>query len=118
MQRMHGLGASEGVAIGRAVCIATREQDVYRFPLPEGQVEQELARFRDAAARAIGEVEELGARVGSDLGPELAGIFEVHALLLRDRHFLERIEQRIAEEHVNAEWAVWETAAELSGRDT
>jgi phosphoenolpyruvate-protein phosphotransferase (PTS system enzyme I) len=116
MQRMHGLGASEGIAVGRAVCIATREQDVYRFPLPEGQVELELARFRDAAARAIAEVEELGARVGSDLGPELAGIFEVHALLLRDRHFLERIEQRIGEEHVNAEWAVWETAAELSGR--
>jgi len=116
MQEMRGLGVSEGVAIGRAVCIATREQDVYRFPLPEGALDDELDRFRRATDRAVEEVEELRARVGSDLGPDLAGIFEVHALLLRDRYFLERIEQRIAEEHVNAEWAVWETAAELRGR--
>jgi phosphotransferase system enzyme I (PtsI) len=116
MQEMQGLGVSDGVAIGRAVCIATREQDVFRFPLPEGQVEEEIARFRRAAERAVEEVEELHCRVGSDLGPELAGIFEVHALLLKDRYFLERIERRIAEEHVNAEWAAWETAAELRGR--
>jgi phosphoenolpyruvate-protein phosphotransferase (PTS system enzyme I) len=116
MQELQGLGVSDGVAIGRAVCIATREQDVYRFPLPEGQVEEEIARFRRAAERAVEEVEELHCRVGSDLGPELAGIFEVHALLLKDRYFLDRIERRIAEEHVNAEWAAWETAAELRGR--
>ena len=116
MQELRGLGVSDGVAIGRAVCIATREQDVYRFPLPEGQVADEVARFRRAAERAVEEVEELSGRVGSDLGPELAGIFDVHALLLRDRYFLDRIEQRISEEHVNAEWAAWETAAELRGR--
>lgn len=116
MQELRGLGVSEGVAIGRAVCIATREQDVFRFPLPEGQVEEEIARFRRATDRALVEVEELRCRVGSDLGPDLAGIFEVHALLLKDRYFLERIEQRIAEEHVNSEWAAWETAAELRGR--
>ena len=116
MQELQGLGVSDGVAIGRAVCIATREQDVYRFPLPEGQVGEEIARFRRAAERAVEEVEELSGRVGSDLGPELAGIFDVHALLLRDRYFLDRIEQRITEEHVNAEWAAWETAAELRGR--
>ena len=116
MQQLQGLGASEGVAIGRAVCIETRADDVYRFPLPEGQVEEEIERFRRATERAIVEVEELRCRVGSDLGAELAGIFEVHSLLLKDRFLLEGIEERIRQEHVNAEWAVWETAAELRGR--
>ena len=116
MQRLQGLGVSEGVAIGRAVCIETRAEDVYRFPLPEGQVEEEIARFRRATESAIVEVEELRCRVGSDLGTELAGIFEVHSLLLKDRFLLEGIEERIRQEHVNAEWAVWETAAELRGR--
>jgi phosphoenolpyruvate-protein phosphotransferase (PTS system enzyme I) len=116
MQQLEGLGVSEGIAIGRAVCIETRAQDVYRFPLPEGQVEAELERFRSATERALEEVEELRCRVGSDLGADLAGIFEVHALVLRDRFLLEGIEERIRAEHVNAEWAVWETAAELRGR--
>jgi phosphotransferase system enzyme I (PtsI) len=116
MQRLQGLGASEGIAVGRAVCIETRAQDVYRFPLPEGQVEEELERLRRATEHALVEVEELRTRVGSDLGAELAGIFEVHGLLMRDRFLLSRIEERIRAEHVNAEWAVWETAAELRGR--
>ena len=116
MQRLQGLGVAEGIAIGRAVCIETRAHDVYRFPLDEGQVDQELARFRHATERALEEIEELRTRVGSDLGQELAGIFEVHGMLLRDRFLLEGIEERIRGEHVNAEWAVWETAAELRGR--
>ena len=85
MQELRGLGVAEGVAIGRAVCLETRELDVYRFPLPEDQVEEELARFRRAAEQAIVDVEELRSRVGSDLGAELAAIFEVRAMLLRDR---------------------------------
>ena len=116
MQRLHGLGASEGVAIGRAVCIETRAEDVYRFPLPDGQVDDEVERFRRATERALVEVDELRCRVGADLGTELAGIFEVHSMLLKDRFLLEGIEERIRQEHVNAEWAVWETAAELRGR--
>ena len=116
MQSLQGLGAAEGVAIGRAVCIETRAEDVYRFPLPEGQMEEEIARFRRATERAVVEVDELRCRVGNDLGTELAGIFEVHSLLLKDRFLLEAIEERIRREHVNAEWAVWETAAELRGR--
>jgi phosphoenolpyruvate-protein phosphotransferase (PTS system enzyme I) len=116
MQRLEGLGVSEGIAIGRAVCMETRVEDVYRIPLPEGQVEDEVARFHRATERALEEVEELRCRVGSDLGPELAGIFEVHGMLLKDRFLLEGIEGRIRQEHVNAEWAVWETSAELRGR--
>jgi len=40
----------------------------------------------------------------------------VHSMLLKDRFLLEGIEGRIREEHVNAEWAVWETTAELRGQ--
>ena len=116
MQRLEGLGVSEGIAIGRAVCIETRAQDVYRFPLPEEQVDDELERFRRATDHALAEIEELRVRVGSDLGSDLAGIFEVHGMLLKDRLMLEGIEERIRAEHVNAERAVWETAAELRGR--
>ncbi|HVS01306.1 MAG TPA: phosphoenolpyruvate--protein phosphotransferase [Thermoanaerobaculia bacterium] len=116
MQFLQGLGVSEGIAIGRAVCLETRLEEVYRFPLPPEEIEEELERFRRAIGQARSDVESLGERVGLELGDDLAGIFEAHSMLLGDQHLLDRIEGRIRDEAVNAEWAVWETANELRER--
>ncbi|MDX1632247.1 MAG: phosphoenolpyruvate--protein phosphotransferase [Thermoanaerobaculia bacterium] len=113
MEVIQGLGVSSGVAVGKAICLETRNDEVYRFPLPEDLIEEEIERFRRAAERAREEVHSLGQRVGAELGEELGAIFEAHALLLRDPQLLDRIEARIREEHVNAEWAVLETTTEL-----
>jgi phosphotransferase system enzyme I (PtsI) len=114
--RFEGLGASAGIAIGHAVCIENRVYTVSRFPLEPGTEERELERFRRSVDRAQEEIRETGHRVREQLGNELAAIFEAHSLFLADRLFLERIEERIVEEGVNAEWAVHRIAAELGER--
>jgi phosphotransferase system enzyme I (PtsI) len=43
-------------------------------------------------------------------------VFDAHALLLTDRALLERIERRIRDKKVNAEWAVHRTGQELGER--
>ncbi len=116
MQVLQGLGVSEGVAIGRAICLETRNQEVYRFPLLDDQLEAEIDRFRSAAQEAQEEVQRLGRRVGHELGDELGGIFEAHSLMLSDPSLLGAIERRIQDEKVNAEWAVLETTADLRNR--
>lgn len=116
MQVLQGLGVSDGVAIGRAVCLETRHEEVYRFPLPEEQVPAEIERFRRATEEALEEVQKLGRRVGLELGEDLGGIFEVHSLLLQDTALLNAIEQRIVGEKINAEWAVLETTADLRSK--
>jgi phosphoenolpyruvate-protein phosphotransferase (PTS system enzyme I) len=113
MQVLRGLGAAEGVGIGKAVTLQSRPDQVYRFPLPEDQVDAEVDRFRVATADALEEVQKLRTRVAEEMGGELAGIFEAHCLMLRDEALLSRIEQRIRKASVNAEWAVSEVIAEL-----
>jgi phosphotransferase system enzyme I (PtsI) len=116
MQVLQGMGVSDGIAIGRAVCIETRGPDVYRLHVPEDQVANEVARLHEGARHARTELERIRARAEEDLGGDLAAIFEAHVMLLSDRAFLGRVEERIRTHHVNAEWAVHKTAEELDDR--
>jgi phosphotransferase system enzyme I (PtsI) len=116
MQVLHGLGVSGGVAIGRTVVVETREPDVFRLPLMEDQVEAEVERLTEAVELARKELEKTRAEVGDDLGGDLAGIFDSHLLLLSDPKFMGRVEERIRNQKVNAEWAVHKTTEELDQR--
>jgi phosphotransferase system enzyme I (PtsI) len=116
MRVLRGLGVSEGIAIGKAVCIETRVVDVYRFPIPEEDVEREVERLREAVRRTEAEIRGTRRRVVEDLGEELAAIFDAHVLMLADSAFVERIVDRIRSERVNAEWVVHRTTEDLAER--
>ncbi len=116
MSRMEGLGVSDGVAIGKAVCINTRIADVLQIPLPPAEIEPEVERFHVAVAQTREELYRMRDRVGRQLGEDLAGIFDAQSLFLADGAFLDLVDGRIREEHVNAEWALQETVAELQAR--
>ena len=116
MQTVKGLGVADGIAIGRAVCLVTKVVDVYRFPIPEEQVEAEVDRLREAVRRTEQEIRRTQSGVGEELGKELAEIFEAHVLMLADRAFVERIVDRIRSEKANAEWVVHRTTEELIER--
>ncbi len=116
MQVLRGMGVSGGIAIGSAVCIETRGPDVFRIPILEDHVEQEVARLYEGAEHARAELKRTRAKASEDLGDDLAGIFDAHVLLLSDRAFLGRAEERIRSSRVNAEWAVKKIAEELDER--
>jgi phosphotransferase system enzyme I (PtsI) len=113
MQVLQGIGVSSGIAIGRAVYVETRAAEVYRFTLPEEGVEAEVKRFHSALEHARQELQRIRTRTDESLGNDLAAIFDAHQLLLSDRSFLGRIEERIRGAKVNAEWAVHKIAEEL-----
>ncbi len=116
MQTLQGIGASEGIAIGAAVCISTRIGDIYQIPVPENEVETEIARFLEAVEKSQGEIKRLRDRVGDEMGDELAGIFDAQALVLSDSTFLDSVIHHIRSERVNAEWALQETVSEIQAR--
>lgn len=116
MQTIEGLGVSGGIAIGRAVVMENRARDIYRLPLPEDEVEEEVRRFEEAVEQARAEVARTQARAVEDLGEHLGAVFDAHLLVLCDTGFLERVTERIRLEQVNADWAVYRASQEYADR--
>ncbi len=111
---VEGLAVSPGAALGKAVCIASQEFEIYRLPLAEHEIGAELDRLNQAVKLAHEDLDTARHRASKEIASELGGIFEAHSLLLSDPGFLGRIEERIRTEKVNAEWAVNETASALA----
>ncbi len=101
-----GKGVSEGIAIAPAICLVGNSHDLFRFPLDQGDVENEIERLHEAIAATERELGRTQMRVGKELGTELAGVFDAHRLILGDRSFVEPIVDTIRRDQVNAEWAV------------
>jgi phosphoenolpyruvate-protein phosphotransferase (PTS system enzyme I) len=114
MQILEGRGVSEGVAIGHAVCIQGHIREVYRFPLPEGRLEDEVERLNQAVRQAEDELQQLRSQGAPGVEEDLGGIFEAHLLMLRDPAFLDRVIEHIRREKVNAEWAVHRTVEDIA----
>lgn len=113
-RRLRGIGVSDGIAIGRAVVIARREGEVFRIPIPEEEIEQEVERLRSACEETKRGIQRTRNSAGQLFGQELAAIFDAHQLMLGDRSFITEIERRIRRDRVNAEWAVHESSLELT----
>ncbi|MEH7377978.1 MULTISPECIES: phosphoenolpyruvate--protein phosphotransferase [Bacillaceae] len=108
MTFLHGIAASNGIAIAKA----------YRLVEPDLSFEQktiddaaaEVDRFRRAMEKSKAELEAIRDRAKVDLGADKAAIFEAHLLVLSDPELNTPIEEKIQSDKVNAESALKETA--------
>ena len=95
-----------GVAIGRAVLVASSRVDVaHYFVAPAeipGEVER-LLRARDAVALELSTLKD---ELPGDAPHELAALLDVHLMLLHDEAFTGGASHWIVERHYNAEWAL------------
>ncbi|KAF5416708.1 MAG: Phosphoenolpyruvate-protein phosphotransferase [Candidatus Methanogaster sp.] len=72
-------------------------------------VEQEIARFRDALEVAKAQIESIQSQAIAEVGEETAAIFTAHAMFLEDPELLGQITRRMEADGINAEFAVQET---------
>ncbi|MFN4103507.1 MAG: phosphoenolpyruvate--protein phosphotransferase [Tepidimonas sp.] len=106
---LHGQAVSRGVAIGRAVLVASSRLDVAHYFIAPDQAEAELARLRqarDAVAEEINRLRQGLVHDGVEAHTELAALLEVHLMLLQDEHLQEGVKHWVIERHYNAEWAL------------
>lgn len=111
-----GIGVSPGIAVGRAVIIEKREASVYRVPIRDEEVADEVGRFNAALEKTRDELLDLKHKVSRSMGDEYAQIFEAHAMIVTDPSFNDKVVSKIENEQVNAEWAVAEVQEELQAR--
>ncbi len=108
---LSGVGASPGIAIGRAFLLDRAKLKPRQEKLASDQVAAEIERFRAAVAGARRELEEIKDRTLAQGDREVAVrehnyIFDVHLLMMQDKMLLEETETLIREKKINAEWAL------------
>ena len=104
--QVFGLPVSRGVAIGRAVLVASSRMDVAHYYIDPSQVPAEINRLRHARRQVGAELEQLKLEVPGDALAELSALLDVHLMLLRDETLAEATIAWIVERHYNAEWAL------------
>jgi phosphotransferase system enzyme I (PtsI) len=104
--QIFGLPVSRGVAIGRAVLIASSRVDVDHYFVAADQVEHEISRLRVARDHVADEISTLKDELPAEAPPELAALLDVHLMLLHDDTLSDATKLWIEERHYNAEWAL------------
>ncbi|MDE0503619.1 MAG: phosphoenolpyruvate--protein phosphotransferase [Candidatus Poribacteria bacterium] len=107
-----GLAASPGVVIGEVFRIHDRV-DIPRQNIPVNGVPTEIHRFLHAVKQVKKDLREIRQRLHLDANRDGADIFKAHLMMLEDPTMVERVRDRIATIHVNAEAAVTDIGAEF-----
>jgi phosphotransferase system enzyme I (PtsI) len=103
---IHGLAVARGIAIGRAVLVASSRVDVAHYFIEEAQIPAELLRLAQARDAVSHELQQLHDTLPKESPPELAAILEVHLMLLQDEMLADGVSQWVKDRLYNAEWAL------------
>jgi phosphotransferase system enzyme I (PtsI) len=101
-----GLPVSRGVAIGRAVLVASSRVDVAHYFIAAEHVEDEVARMRLARDVVAAELSALQRDLPEDAPAELSALLDVHLMLLHDDTLTGAARNWVVDRHYNAEWAL------------
>jgi len=101
-----GMPVSRGVAIGRAVLVASSRVDVAHYFVSRAQVEDEVDRLRHARDTVAAELSALQRDLPDDAPAELSALLDVHLMLLHDDTLTGAAKSWVVDRHYNAEWAL------------
>src|SRR3990167_6216647 len=103
---VHGLAVARGIAIGRAVLVASSRVDVAHYFVKPEQVEGEIERVRNGRNAVVEELQRLQTDMPADAPHELTALLDVHLMLLQDEALTGGVKHWITERLYNAEWAL------------
>jgi phosphoenolpyruvate-protein phosphotransferase (PTS system enzyme I) len=104
--QVFGLAVARGIAIGRAVLVASSRVDVAHYFIDATQVESEWLRLKVARDRVADSLTILQRDLPADAPGELSALLDVHLMLLHDETLAEATRHWIEVRHYNAEWAL------------
>ncbi len=111
---LHGIGVSEGIAIGHAHLADPAALEVVHYLIPKNQVAKEITRLNNAFAVVRKEFEALQQSVAQGHArAEFSAFLDLHLMILDDPMLSEATRSMIAQTHCNAEWALTQQMQEL-----
>jgi phosphotransferase system enzyme I (PtsI) len=107
---IQGLAVARGIAIGRAVLVASSRVDVAHYFIKHDEIASEIERVRAGRNAVVDEIRRLQASI-THMGPkeaphELTALLDVHLMLLEDVELISGVKHWITDRLYNAEWAL------------
>jgi phosphotransferase system enzyme I (PtsI) len=109
MTQLTGIAASDGIAIAKAYRFVQPGLTFAKTTVPDIEAEQQ--RLTAALAKAEQELAVIQQQTLKKFSAEEAAIFEAHLLVVNDPELIGPINQKIADEAVNAEYALHEVSS-------
>ncbi|MDP1742049.1 MAG: phosphoenolpyruvate--protein phosphotransferase [Polaromonas sp.] len=103
---VHGLAVSRGIAIGRAVLVASSRADVAHYFIDADKTVEEIQRVRVARDAVAEEIARVQRDLPKDAPHELSALLDVHLMLLQDEQLSDGVKHWITDRLYNAEWAL------------
>jgi phosphotransferase system enzyme I (PtsI) len=103
---IHGIGVSNGIAIGRAHLISNALLEVVQYDIEIKYIPLEVKRFEDAIAAVRIELNKIKSQLPSDSPKELSAFIDTHLMILNDKSLSSLPKSIIEDEKCNAEWAI------------
>ncbi len=103
---VHGLAVSRGIAIGRAVLVASSRADVAHYFIEPDKTLEEIQRVRVARDAVAEEIMRVQRELPKDVPHELSALLDVHLMLLQDEQLSNGVKHWITDRLYNAEWAL------------
>lgn len=114
MNIYRGIGASEGVAIGKALKINSAFVNYPRISLEsEDLIPREIERIREAQTITEKQIIEIMDQSQGLLNDEISNVFSSYQMFVRDKRFIPAIAKKIETQKINAEWALIRVLSEL-----
>ncbi|WP_103105058.1 phosphoenolpyruvate--protein phosphotransferase [Brevibacillus reuszeri] len=112
-QKIIGVKASGGIAIGKAFLMAAPDFQIKMVAIED--TASEIKRFEAALESAKLDLQGIVTRVEQEMGDDHADIFKAHLLVLEDPELVDTVKEKIEQEKVNAESAVSDVAQVFIG---
>ncbi|MEY3784789.1 MAG: Phosphoenolpyruvate-protein phosphotransferase [Pseudomonadota bacterium] len=103
---LHGIGVSNGIAIGKAHLISNALLEVVQYDIDIKNIPHEVKRFEDAIAAVRAELNKIKLQLPSDSPGELGAFIDTHIMILNDKSLSVLPKSIIENEKCNAEWAI------------
>jgi phosphoenolpyruvate-protein phosphotransferase (PTS system enzyme I) len=106
MEIKKGIGVSPGVVISTAVVLDAEDLVIPKRQVAAAAVEAEVARFSRAVEETVADMTRLRDDVVAKQGRDIAGIFDFHIGILRDKSVVQQVQADIRTNLSTAEYAV------------
>jgi phosphoenolpyruvate-protein phosphotransferase (PTS system enzyme I) len=103
---LHGVPASDGIAIGPAFILEDEDVAVPRYTIPKERVKSEIARFKHALIKTKEEMHGIHSKALKVFGKSHAKLMDAYLLILNDPFLNKDVIKLIESEYANAEYAL------------